>query len=109
MNENWEIEDPTLYGHPRRLLEIRQRTEDETSPKICTIEDDSRCEDNASLIAAAPDMLRALKRCYEVFRMGEVDTAISMQVGMAISKAEGGAWDEVELARERLKKLTAAT
>lgn len=34
-------------------------------------------------------MLEALKRCYTVFKMDEVDTAISMQVGMAISKAEG--------------------
>lgn len=50
-------------------------------------------EDNAQFIVQACNshhlMLAALKRCYEVFRMDEIDTAISMQVGMAISKAEG--------------------
>ena len=103
MNENWEIVDPTAYGR-QGPVEIRRCTEDEDLPKICTVEDDDRCEENAAVIAAAPAMLRALKRCYEVFKMDEVDTAISMQVGMAISKAEGGAWVEVELVRDRVKK-----
>ena len=35
------------------------------------------------------EMLNALKHVYKVFKMDEVDSSISMQVGIAISKAEG--------------------
>ncbi len=38
---------------------------------------------------AAPDMLEALKLCYKVFRMDDVDTLVGLKVGMAISAAEG--------------------
>ncbi len=45
--------------------------------------------DNACMIEAAPDLLAALQRCYEVFRMHEIDTVVSLQVGMALTKARG--------------------
>lgn len=38
---------------------------------------------------AQDELLKALERCYEVFSMDEIDTALSMQCGMAISKAKG--------------------
>ncbi len=44
---------------------------------------------NGYLMAAAPEMLEALELCYRVFRMDDADTMVSMQVGMAISKAKG--------------------
>lgn len=43
---------------------------------------------DAALISSAPQLLDALEECYKVFRMDEVDTAISLKVGMAISKAK---------------------
>lgn len=64
---------------------------DEKSVKtICALNKKSDYA-NAALIAAAPDLLAALERCYKVFKMDDVDTSISMQVGMAISKAKGAA------------------
>lgn len=51
-------------------------------------------EANASLIAAAPDLLEALKACDEAMSyMSEYDIPITLpaQVKAAIAKAEGGA------------------
>lgn len=45
--------------------------------------------DNACAISAAGDMRAALRRCYEVFKMHEVDTVVSLQVEMALIKAGG--------------------
>lgn len=44
---------------------------------------------NANLIAAAPDLLEALENCYKVLKMGEIDTALSLQCRLAIAKAKG--------------------
>lgn len=35
------------------------------------------------------ELLKALEHCYKVFKMDDVDTALSMQCGMAITKAKG--------------------
>lgn len=77
-------------GIPVRVVayEAELGGEDENSILIC--EPDTCSEADARLIAAAPDLLEALEKCYFYLQNETAQEHWMLEVGAAIAKARGG-------------------
>ena len=80
----WNTHNPEPYGKHGTI------TDDRLGRHLCRMVGGApETEANARLIAAAPDLLDALKEASNHLTWGDVDTEVAQKVNAAIAKAEG--------------------
>lgn len=86
--KRWQV-----YGDGQNLFVITGQGDIRNQDTVATIA--YKNEANARLIAAAPELLEALKDFIRAWQDDKVTSAISNQVYAAIAKAEGGTGNEM--------------